>query len=1624
MSFETEVQKILRREGGYVNHPADRGGETNFGISKRANPDVDVRNLTEEQAVELYRSRYWDAAQVDSFPEHMRGAIFDAAVHHGPGTARDWAARAGDDAGAFQTMRRQYIAGILERDPSQQVFARGWMNRLAEFETGAALASAPREQQDAWAAAANRRSVDRDTAWTSTAQGVRDASAAGRGGRSVRDPLGEAAVDYVATLAALNDGDVADTYARLRGHEGAVADQIAEATTQVDIANGVGDDYFTERAERQEALNAEQQLPTLREQYNYLWREGSATGALVSYFEEYEHGADNTPDENLNYLDHMHEWEKGRTPDEIDELRRLGRGAFNTEMVERTIARQDREREQASVMRGAGVGRTLGLSLVAGTLGDPLGVLAGFGAYKGFAAVGLGARQALVQGSRVGAFALGGAEAAVGNVAVTGMIDALGNQQSVSDYAMAAGFGFAMGAPFVALDIPGANVEAARNYFRDLGKMNSEAAAERVAHFNARAREELGPDAPEARVAARAQEMDAEEVTERARTILSAMPDNVRLAPEYGEDGMPAGMASEPSVADAALGDFYRRREGDLSWSESRELRAGLEAAEQSGRASDALRAVVSDTGAPQHLRDLAERLIPLADETGLGYVPNSELTGDPATWGGAYFRDTHSMSIKMARADFIVHEALHGATSNIIATPRGSLPAAMVPKVQRLADLQAHVQAHYGMNPDAAFADVLDDALGPLGNLQEFVTYAMTDKQFQQYLSSIPSPTGSAASDAWQWFKDLVADMLGIQGGQRTALDDVLEASGDLVDSATADLATTGRVIDTEAARAARMAEETADAAPADGGRTAMPDEDTIMPTTAPGAMLKTRAEAEAMAKKYGLDATISDPVERAVSAEMYARAERILAENPIDEARLKPLLSVVGWEATSTRMLLSKNPLMRATGLMLAENPEGAGGRHLTAALISHTRERVYRSAMEPEYDQLLGLFAKSKGKGEISVVIDPKIKDDFDRALSKEMISRWQDTGRTTDNEAVLRMADVLDQGYAMMGADMQAARVMGWGRIQVGKSGYFPRIMRGERVAALSIEQRRALTQLMSDELQVTSGFDREFSDRLAVKLLERAADQSKGGWSVSMDLRSADTADAVRDALKAMNFSEEEVARVLGRFSRGGARFTKSRLDIDLNAVHRGADGEEFRLGDLFEHDQLAIYKNYARRASGEVALTQFGIMGAAGGKMLRKAMASAPSEFGATPRELEAFDQFMAEMLGTPFGTKLGKEWGNVRSLVSSAFLGGMGFTQLAESSNGLHAVGVAGVLKSIAGMPRLLREVRQIAKGEKVENSILKSVEVFNGEIGADQYRLVGLRDVGDMNERYGVDSLGKFSLAARGAAHATRVLSMQRAIEAVQVRGFSEQIVRKALRYVRDGVEDQALNDMGMTPQLREALVRNMDNIATWRNGELMELDLARMDDPLAAQVFASLVDRGASQIIQRTYPGEVGKWAHSDHLLLLTQFRNYPLTATQKQWRRQAFAHGTAKAIGYIIGGTSIVLPVYLARLALQGIGRDDEWWEQRLSPMELGRAVSRYSSALGLTSDVIDAIAPLAGLEAQAGRSAATGAIPAISYFNTLGRAAIEKDPQQAFRMLPGNNIPWVVSGMNSLFFGDD
>ena len=69
-SFDEIIEVVLHHEGGYVNDPKDPGGETNYGISKRAYPDVDIKNLTEDGAKDIYRRDYWEKYRcVMNFPK-------------------------------------------------------------------------------------------------------------------------------------------------------------------------------------------------------------------------------------------------------------------------------------------------------------------------------------------------------------------------------------------------------------------------------------------------------------------------------------------------------------------------------------------------------------------------------------------------------------------------------------------------------------------------------------------------------------------------------------------------------------------------------------------------------------------------------------------------------------------------------------------------------------------------------------------------------------------------------------------------------------------------------------------------------------------------------------------------------------------------------------------------------------------------------------------------------------------------------------------------------------------------------------------------------------------------------------------------------------------------------------------------------------------------------------------------------------------------------------------------------------------------------------------------------------------------------------------------------------------
>ena len=85
--FDEWVDFVLEREGGLTNDPQDPGGLTNFGVDQRSHPNVDIRNLTRDQAVEIYRTAYWTGTKADQLSDAVAFVYGDIAVNQGAGAA-------------------------------------------------------------------------------------------------------------------------------------------------------------------------------------------------------------------------------------------------------------------------------------------------------------------------------------------------------------------------------------------------------------------------------------------------------------------------------------------------------------------------------------------------------------------------------------------------------------------------------------------------------------------------------------------------------------------------------------------------------------------------------------------------------------------------------------------------------------------------------------------------------------------------------------------------------------------------------------------------------------------------------------------------------------------------------------------------------------------------------------------------------------------------------------------------------------------------------------------------------------------------------------------------------------------------------------------------------------------------------------------------------------------------------------------------------------------------------------------------------------------------------------------------------------------------------------------------
>lgn len=175
-NFDLYFPKLLELEGGFVDHPLDKGGPTNKGITfatlKRFAPALGVpgtveslKDLTDNQARVIYKAGYWDVVRGDDLTvQELAEMLCDFAVTSRPATAVRELQRAinyyfsvkiqvdgiagpvtlawcNDETSehtaglyaAFRDRRMLFYRRIVAKDQSQEVFLNGWINRVNRF---------------------------------------------------------------------------------------------------------------------------------------------------------------------------------------------------------------------------------------------------------------------------------------------------------------------------------------------------------------------------------------------------------------------------------------------------------------------------------------------------------------------------------------------------------------------------------------------------------------------------------------------------------------------------------------------------------------------------------------------------------------------------------------------------------------------------------------------------------------------------------------------------------------------------------------------------------------------------------------------------------------------------------------------------------------------------------------------------------------------------------------------------------------------------------------------------------------------------------------------------------------------------------------------------------------------------------------------------------------------------------------------------------------------------------------------------------------------------------------------------------------------------------------------------
>jgi lysozyme family protein len=128
-AFTDIIPWLFEWEGTvFENDPDDPGGATKYGIDQRSHPEVNIRNLTADQATEIYWNDYWLKSGADKLPTPYAEVVFNCAVNMGTGRSNEFDQIAKGDPEKFLELQEAKYRSLAE-NPRRAKYLNGWINR-------------------------------------------------------------------------------------------------------------------------------------------------------------------------------------------------------------------------------------------------------------------------------------------------------------------------------------------------------------------------------------------------------------------------------------------------------------------------------------------------------------------------------------------------------------------------------------------------------------------------------------------------------------------------------------------------------------------------------------------------------------------------------------------------------------------------------------------------------------------------------------------------------------------------------------------------------------------------------------------------------------------------------------------------------------------------------------------------------------------------------------------------------------------------------------------------------------------------------------------------------------------------------------------------------------------------------------------------------------------------------------------------------------------------------------------------------------------------------------------------------------------------------------------------------